>query len=290
MKKFIALMLCLIMAISLVACGGNETTGETGDASVNTELSDTTEKGDESENTQEDVADNNDKVEKLIIEETVKPENAKLSDSGTDYETYIIENITYQEVMNYESKLIANGFNIQRGSFAYPVEADNLKYEIQYQFQYTGPDYISSHAELENRVAQGKVDEGNLTVTVKVRDLGSYNLPQLPRGKWRTTDNGKFVIHNLNSYENCSQAERVALAKGYVDSLKTAGYTINTEEHPEGKEGNYVRGYIPLYYYYAEDANNNSVEVIASTKEDGPYTLAGVDDWAEVKITLKRAE
>lgn len=286
MKKIITLMLCLIMVMSLAACSGKKTTEESkepGKSQETTVSSDTTSSDDSEESTE---------IEKLIIDEAIKPENFKLSDSGADYETYTLENITYRDVMNYENKLLTNGFYIQRYAFGSKVEADNLAYEVKYKFQYTGTAYITSYTEFEERAKQGQNDPGSLTVTVRVRDLSHYNLPQLPEGDWTIDDNAKsgWIIHKLGSYVNCTKAERVAIAKNYVESLKGNGYTVNAEEYPEGKKGNYVQGYIPLYYYYAEDESNNNVEVVVSTDEDFPYTQAGIDEWSEIKITFRKAK
>lgn len=304
MKKFITFMLCLNIVMSLAACGDSETTEQSSDTSAQTDVMTTTGENEEAEKIQETAASDDTtssseseevtEIKELIIDEAVKPENFILSDSGENYETYTLENITYSDLMKYESKLTEEGFYIQRSAFGRPIEADNLNYEIKYQFQYTGTAYITSDTQLEERAAQGEEDYGNLTVTVRARDLSHYNLPPLPEEDWRTDDDAKkgWVMHRLNTYVNCSRETRMTLAKDYVEALKDAGYTLNAEEYPEGKEGNYVNGYIPLYYYYAEDENKNNVKVVVSSDEEIPYSLVGVkaEEWAEIEITFKKAE
>lgn len=234
-------------------------------------------------------------IEKIVIDDAVKPENFKLTDSGEKrfqgyYETYTLDNITYQDVLKYEEKLIAQGFYIQYGAYGTETEADNLAYEVKYSFRYTGKEFIS---DLEGRAKRGEKDPGVLTVTIHPRDLSRYNLPALPEGDWRIDDNAEsgWVMHRLNSTVNCTKAERVALAKSYVETLKGSGYTLNAEEHPEGKEGNYVAGYIPYYYYYAEDGENRSVEVVVCTSEEGDYyRLKGIEDWSKIEITFEKAD
>ena len=284
MKRIITLLLCLVMMMSLAACGGSGTADESGETSDSQEtvVSDNSTSSEHSEEPTE--------IKKIVIDEAVKPENFQLSASGEDFESYTLENITYRDVMNYESKLIGNGFYIQRRSFGSEVIADTVAYEIKYLFQYSGTDYITSYTEFEKRAKQGQSDPGNLTVTVRARDLAGYNLPSLPEEDWTIDDGGKsgWIICKRGSYVNCTKAERVALAKGYAETLKAAGYTVNAEEYPEGKELGYTSNYVHLYDFYAEDENGCTVELEVYEDLEFPYTQAGVDEWAGVEITFKR--
>lgn len=284
MKRIITLLLCLVMMMSLAACGGSGTADESGET-VDSQETVVSDNSTSSENSEEPT-----EIKKIVIDEAVKPENFQLSASGEDFESYTLENITYRDVMNYESKLIDNGFYIQRRSFGSEVIADTVAYEIKYLFQYSGTDYITSYTEFEERAKQGQSDPGNLTVTVRARDLAGYNLPSLPEEDWTIDDGGKsgWIICKRGSYVNCTKAERVALAKGYAETLKAAGYTVNAEEYPEGKELGYTSNYVHLYDFYAEDENGCTVELEVYEDLEFPYTQAGVDEWAGVEITFKR--
>lgn len=284
MKRIITLLLCLVMMISLAACGGSGTADESGET-VDSQETVVLDNSTSSKNSEEPT-----EIKKIVIDEAVKPENFQLSASGEDFESYTLENITYRDVMNYESKLIDNGFYIQRRSFGSEVIADTVAYEIKYLFQYSGTDYITSYTEFEERAKQGQSDPGNLTVTVRARDLAGYNLPSLPEEDWTIDDGGKsgWIICKRGSYVNCTKAERVALAKGYAKTLKAAGYTVNAEEYPEGKELGYTSNYVHLYDFYAEDENGCTVELEVYEDLEFPYTQAGVDEWAGVEITFKR--
>lgn len=284
MKRIITLLLCLVMMMSLAACGGSGTADESGET-VDSQETVVSDNSTSSENSEEPT-----EIKKIVIDEAVKPENFQLSASGEDFESYTLENITYRDVMKYESKLIDNGFYIQRRSFGSEVIADTVAYEIKYLFQYSGTDYITSYTEFEERAKQGQSDPGNLTVTVRARDLAGYNLPSLPEEDWTIDDGGKsgWIICKRGSYVNCTKAERVALAKGYAETLKAAGYTVNAEEYPEGKELGYTSNYVHLYDFYAEDKNGCTVELEVYEDLEFPYTQAGVDEWAGVEITFKR--
>ena len=284
MKRIITLLLCLVMMMSLAACGGSGTADESGET-VDSQETVVSDNSTSSENSEEPT-----EIKKIVIDEAVKPENFQLSASGEDFESYTLENITYRDVMNYESKLIDNGFYIQRRSFGSEVIADTVAYEIKYLFRYSGTDYITSYTEFEERAKQGQSDPGNLTVTVRARDLAGYNLPSLPEEDWTIDDGGKsgWIICKRGSYVNCTKTERVALAKGYAETLKATGYTVNAEEYPEGKELGYTSNYVHLYDFYAEDENGCTVELEVYEDLEFPYTQAGVDEWAGVEITFKR--
>ena len=305
MKRWLVLTLSLVMILSLVACGVSTTEQDVSDTVGNVAGTDnsheilTPESSQETATPSATTSTNDSSMdtapENLIINEDVKPENFKLSDSGEDYETYTLENIPYREVLDYKNILIEKGFCITSYSMGSDIEADRIDYEIKYKFQYSGTESIISFTELERRAEQGLEDPGVLTVTVRVRDLSQYNLPELPEGDWCIDDGIKrgeygWVMHRLNSYVNCTKAERVALAKSYVESLKENGYTVNAEEYPEGKELDYTSSYVPLYNYYAEDENGRTVEVYVYEDLAFPYTQAGVDEWAGVEITFKSAE
>ncbi len=297
MKKLILFAICLITAVSFVACGDNGDStvqgGESGQqGTADTNITSSPDKKDENgENNGNNVIGES---EKVIISEAVKPANGTLSDSGADYETYLIENISYEEVMNYESKLRKGGFYIQGTSYGYDREADGLKYEITYKFNYKGTAYVTNYDQFEERVAKGEKDYGDLTVTVRARNLDGYNLPELPKENWSIQDGAiKGVVYQkLSTYENCGRETRKNMAMDYVKELKASGYTVNAEEFPNGKEGKYVTGYIPLYYYYAEDENKNSVKVVVSSDENVPTSLVGVtsDEWAQIEVTFKKGE
>lgn len=63
---------------------------------------------------------------------------------------------------------------------------------------------------------------------------------------------------------------------------------MNVEEHPEGKEGNYVWYYVPLYDFYVEDASGNSVEVkVWENLEFSSSIQTDIDEWVEIEITFK---
>lgn len=299
MKKLILLAMCLITAVSLVACGDNGDTpvqgGEEGQQTSDTNITSSPDKNDgnggNNENNGNSVIGES---EKVIISEAVKPANCTLSESGADYETYLIENISYEEVMNYESQLRNEGFYIQGTSYGYDREADGLKYEIKYNFKYTGTAYVTNYDQFEERVAKGEKDYGDLTVIVRARNLDGYNLPELPKENWAIQDGAvKGVVYQkLSTYVNCGRDTRKNMAIDYVKALKASGYTVNAEEFPDGKEGKYVTGYIPLYYYYAEDENKNSVKVVVSSDETIPTSLVGVtsDEWAQIEVTFKKGE
>lgn len=291
MKRCLALILSLVMILSLVACGDSTTAQGVSDKAGNAA---------ETENSQDTMApsdttssDDNSKgagLGNLIIDEDVKPENFILSDKGSDYEAYTIENIPYRDVLGYKNRLSEKGFSITSYSMGSEIEADRLDYEIKYKFQYSGTETIINFTELERRAEQGMEDPGILTVKIRARDLSQHNLPELPEEDWTIDDGGKsgWIICKRASYVNCTKAERVALGKGYAETLKTAGYTVNAEEYPEGKELGYTSNYVHLYDFYAEDENGCTVELEVYEDLAFPYSQAGIDEWAGVEITFKR--
>lgn len=299
MKRILALIFTLIMVMSLAACGNStkrsNVSDNTGDGDVTeTEIPDISEtlapEGSQGDTDPSGNGDETTEAEKLIIAEDIKPENFILSDSGADYETYTIENISYRDVLDYKDRLVEKGFCIQSYSMGSEIEADNLAYEIKYKFQYTGTESIISFTELERRAEQGLEDTGTLTVTVRARNLNGYNLPELPEGAWNIFDNDKkkVIVHTLKPVLGCSKEERITAAKNYVELLKGNGYSLNVEEHPEGKEGNYVWYYVPLYDFYAEDASGNSVEVkVWENLEFSSSIQTDIDEWVEIEITFK---
>lgn len=302
MKKAIALLLTLLMVLSLAACGsrtnteGSSSTGE--QTGATTSIPEQDKKPSSSQETSNPdgtsvSSDNSNWGESVdsIIDKMAKPSNAVISDSGADYVTYTLNNATYQDVIDYENILKPEVFFIRLTSTYgnYEAEADHVQAEIKIVFRYTGTEYISSPADYAKRAEQGIKDPGILSVTIRMRALGSYNLPALPEGDWRTDDNNYYVIHKLNSYKNCSKEERRTLAKNYVELLKAGGYTLDVAEYPDGKDGNYVAGYESLYEFSAKDKIGNHVTVkVATRKNFDPYHEANTDDWAEVEITLKK--
>lgn len=299
MKKILLTVLCLVTVISLTACGesgnGPEPTEKSGGTSdTNVSAGENSENNENNENNENSENSEISQSEKLVISEAVKPANFTLTDSGADYETYFIENVCYEDVMNYESTLRNEGFYIHGSSYGYDKEAESLQYDVKYNFNYKGTSYVTNYDQFEERAAKGEKDYGDLNVTVRARDLSGYNLPELPKDSWFFQDNaikGTFY-HCLSTYENCGRDTRKNMATDYVEKLKASGYTVNAEEYPDGKEGNYVTGYVPLYYYYAEDANKNSVKVVVSSSEDVAVSLVGLTsaEWAKIEITFKKGE
>ena len=94
----------------------------------------------------------------------------------------------------------------------------------------------------------------------------------------------------LGSYVNCSKEERKTTAKSYVETLKGNGYSLNVEEYPDGKELSYTSSQVPLYNFYAEADNGGSVKVYVYEDLAFPYSQAGVDEWAGIEITFKKAK
>lgn len=301
MKKAIVFLLSLIILLSLVACGGH-TTGNNSNANGQQDTSVSSEQDVGDDHSQE--TGSNDKTysngyENLAdshiaaLDKIPKPQNTEITDSGEDYVTYTLRNATSKDVLDYEDILREEGMYVHLTYYSYnnyESEAEYVPAEIKIRFHYTGKEYISTDSEFRKRAKNGMEDRGDLSVTIRMRDLGSYNLPLLPNGDWCTDDDSNYVIHTLNSFVSCGKEERKSLAKDYVELLKSNGYTLEAMEYSDGKDGTYKVGYESLYYFSAMDQTGNCVTVSVGTEELDPYMLYDTDDWAEIEITLKKVE
>ncbi len=314
MKRFIAFMLCLAVAVSMAACGSEtkneeEALGDAGQSGVESDIEDgdteasSVDELEETEEPETEAPETEPAAPEIpAVDLTLKPENAELTDSGDDgfryYETYTLKDATYQEVVDFEEYLRGRDFYITNGSGTgyYKNTAEHLSAKVEELFEYTGPDYISSSDQFAERLEKGIEDRGDFSVTIKMRDLSAYNFPELPKAEWYFSDNNGNITAVLSTPNDCEIETRVTLAKDFVEELKKSGYDKDVTEYPEGRDDiKLSEDYISEYSFMAYDdiGNRATVTVVSSKGTAERYCMLNgydIDEWSKVEIVFRKAE
>lgn len=179
MKKIITLMLCLMLVMSLVACGGNKTAEATGDTSTQTEATTTPEESQEATETVDETAP--EEMETTLPEE-VSP-TFDTSWASNDFEAMIPElpftgwTVTEETDSKYELELggleTAGGANTASG---FEKDKDALITYLNaltaygFTVEETGDDYEWLVTDVDGNTIEFKCGDGYCWVTFKKVD------------------------------------------------------------------------------------------------------------------------
>lgn len=176
MKRIIAFILCLMMILSLAACGGNETAGQSdstaaqagtaGTAEDTPESGEITLSADNSEATETTEAT---EATETVMEEVPIPENTAVTKTTDGQDKQVTEfsgNVVYQNVADYAALLESMGFTVKeefRNDGTYYVIATKDKVSI-----YSGLAHGIRDDIFLDKIAQGEEVKGNFSGSITV--------------------------------------------------------------------------------------------------------------------------
>lgn len=253
MKKTIALVLCLLMVVSLAACGGQATADESSASAEQTEtVEPTTEETEQPEESSEPAFDTSWAGDEYVMP-IPEPPFTQFEISGADHEYQIISTneseiaeLTRQDIIDYCKILQDLGFTID-------MQAEDVDEgsDTGYQFEATNADgvycyiafmesrqavYILIQTEdVENEIGENDTttsdEESGNTIEESGDTILKFSSAALPDLEWTCEEKEEANGKRYLSYE----AENVPqdVVEDFVEQLKAAGYTLYEESVDE---------------------------------------------------------
>ena len=264
MKKTIALMLCLLMVVSLAACGGQAATEKSG---TNTEQTETTPAAEETKQPEEssepaetepafDTSWASNEFEKLIPQlpfdgwngekasekvYEMETSQANADGSGTYYDTWAA----------YIQTLKDCGFTVKGDAYSSEAaDSNGNKVELQCG---DGHAWITIYAAMADQA--GKEESGDTLLR-----FSNAELPDL-EWSWKESEEANGNKYLIYEAENAPQD----VIEGFVEQLKTAGYTLYEESVDE--DGNWY------FWGFSNDVTEGSANINFSSK----YSTCQID-------------